>query len=487
MDNANKVKSAFLNIIYVLLPTIALIYSCDFNDAQYQTDKDIVVSKVIFLITVVIFVIERVKLLNITSLATTCVLIPVYYLYSRRFIESPDVVKLITLRVAIQWLVLMIIIDLILKGEVKNLIKRLNPVSVAVLLVLFGLMRIFAHGRWEPLVLIFPILLFFSVYTSHEDYENLVFRFSNAWFFAFVYIVIRSFIRNPYTGGRYYGSFVNIGQFGIFVGGAFAAALFSIIASKKRYTRKSFYYVMSVIGMAFVLGIMLIINTRTMLIGAVMSLSMLFIFGGNISSKKRMKRFLLLFGIFVFFVVAVIVLLNVCKNFDKEYWDSLVEAGGIKGFVGFFVSRILYMMDSSTSFNYRLFKEMPVINTIDKFTSGRIVLAVEFLKRCTLTGTIGEGFLVRKYYAYSAHNAFIDFTYQYGIIAGIYYIGFWIYSIVVTIKGYLKNRSISYLMPLLFVPMTLGLMTGETLNLFFGTMMFNLIYLKPVFIKEDRV
>lgn len=482
MNENGKFKKIITNILYIVLPTITIIYQCEYNDAMYQSDKDIATAKALLAFMIYLFIVAKVKLFNWPSLLATIALVPIHFKYRSIYIESPDILGIINFNVWTQWLALMILIEIILNFR-KDKLKKINWVSFALYVLIIITMTITRHGRTEPLLLVWPFLLSAFIERTKEENENLIYRLCDSWLLSFAYIMIKSFIENPYQGDRYYGCFVNIGAFGVFLGGVFAIALFRVVDARIRWGRKNIKYALIFLWFLLVIAAMWIVDTRTLACGIILSVSFMFILTGK-DRKSRLKRMGVVLALIALFVGLFAVLIAVMKNLDEEFWKEASTRGGLLGPVYFFVQRILYMFDKTTSFNNKIVDPKSLFNILDKFTSGRLLLSKLFFEQSTLMGTIGEGIKVRKYYAFNAHNAYIHAIYLYGI-GGVSMIIYLIYSAVVAVRGYLKEHSVKWLFVISVLPMTLGLMLGEVLNFYYAVLFLTFIALRPVIIKED--
>ena len=201
--------------------------------------------------------------------------------------------------------------------------------------------------------------------------------------------------------------------------------------------------------------------------------------------KVRIKRLLVV----MLFVVAIIALfligMKLIQSLDYKHWVKLSNKVGLMGPIAFFLVRIWYMFDAQTSFVNDIVDPNSLFNVLDKFTSGRLVLAKVFAERFEFMGTLGEGLMVGQYYAYTAHNAYVHAIYLYGI-GGVMMIVFLLYSLVMSVVEYIKKHSTKWLFIISVLPMMLGLMLGEMLNFYYAVMFMTFIALRPVIIREDK-
>lgn len=484
MNNSNRLKEYLLNIMYVILPAVFIILACSYNDATYQTQKDIAAAGAVLAFMAYLFLIKKVQLFNWASLAVTVILIPLHYWHRSAYLQSADLLKSMDIEIWSQWLVLMIIVDMIRTAKITvNNLKKVNYVSVGLYILTYIMMMVCRNGRKEPNILIFPLLLFFFLPLIEEEKEKLIYRFCDSWCLAFVYMIIKSLIENPYTGGRYYGSFVNIGAFGVFVGGAFATALFRVIDAKRKKGVKSLEFRLGLAYIVLISAFIIIIGTRTLFLGLISCLAFMFVLGiKDIPRETMAKRLKILLVLFVISVIAVVVLAFACKDLNYKQW--LTEANsGKNGSIAFIVTKFIEMGFGATCFNAEIFKPHSIINYLDIFSSGRLSLAKVFLENSKLLGTNGIGYQIGNYYAFTAHNAYIHLIYLYGI-GGVCMIGWFVVSLIMAACKWIKKRDTQNLFALLMITMNIGLMVGEIQTFYFATMFTTLYSLRSIFYKD---
>ncbi|MCQ2522727.1 MAG: hypothetical protein MJ123_00185 [Lachnospiraceae bacterium] len=491
MNNSGKFQKYILNIFYVILPALSIVFFCDYNDRVYQIDKDYAVAKAVLAFMIYIFLIKKVRLFNWASLAITVALIPIHYLYRAKYILSVEIVRNLDVEIWSRWLFLMILVDIILdfrKKDLKKELKRFSLPAVILYLAMFIAMIICSHGRTEPSFLIIPLLMWFIVPISKDDYKNILYRFCDSWVVAFIYIVLKSFITNPYTGGRYYGSFVNIGAFGIFIGGCFAAAVFRLIDSKKRFGYKSYQFILSAVWMFLILIMTGLVNTRTLQFGILFNLIFFFISASeNADRKKIIRRAVIVGSTILVGVAAIAVLAYLCRGMDSIKWaHRATKTTGFESIKAFVIAHLAALTENTTTFYTDDLKVGSLVNALDKLTSGRITLCMLFAKKITFLGSVGDGIQVGYYYAYNAHNAYIHDLYVYGILGGGLQIVWLIYSFVVLLKRWMKKRSLEVTFALCFLTALLGMMFGEIFTLYYCVMFFTMLSAKCVFYKENQ-
>lgn len=486
MNSNNKLKYYLLNILYVLLPAVSILFLCEYNDAAYQTDKDVAMAKAVLAFMIYVFLIKKVQLFNWASLAITIILIPIHYIHRAPFLLSQDLLTFFDWAIWSQWLVLMVLVDLVRTFKKRDIKKMYIP-TLIVYFVLFLAVWIFRNGRNEYLALLFPFLIFALVPLEKEERENLISRLCESWMLAFVIIMLRSFITNPYTGGRYYGSFVNIGAFGIFIGGTYTATMARAYIAKTKAGVKNYQFILCMVMLAFVAVATWLTNTRTLLMGIAMNLLFLFIFLVPREEKKKRRIRLSLVGVTALAgSLAIVAMAYMCKGLrTKSLIKQANTLGGIPGKIAFVKAHLSALWDEDTVFGAGVFKIGSFANAIDKLSSGRLTLAKVFLDKSTFLGGRGEGIQVGDYYAFTAHNTYVHNIYIYGIIGGTIMTAWLIYALVMLIKRWERKRSIDLFFSICFITTTLGMMLGESITYYYGVMFFTFISLRCLFYKED--
>lgn len=484
MGNSSKLKNCILNVAYVLLPALSIIFFCEYVNSYFQTDRLYAAAKAMLAFSAFVFLIKKVQLFNWASFAVTITLFIIHHFYRMQALESPDILKIVDIYVWIQWVMLMVIIDLIRTFKKENIKRFSVPVCIAYLIVCL-LMWICRHTRMDSIILLFPIFVFYLVPLAKEEMDKLIYRFSEAWIVSYFYIMIQSLISNQHVEGRFQGSFAYLGGLGIFLGGVFAAVSFRLIDAKVKYGRKSKSYAAFLILLLSIFYFSWLVNTRTLYLGFATYLAFWFVF---ISAKadQRKKRALIILLIAILAVVIFFGLMYAGKGIDRKYWRGEIESGGIHGHVAQIMYHLGRMSDKTTMYNAKVFDHKSIWNAIDKFSSGRLSIYKTYLGKITLFGCVGEAIVLGETTINNTHSTYLDYVYLYGIAAGLPFIGWIIYSTVAVTRRWLKNRSVQNLLALSFASMMLGLMITEVQTLYFPTMFMTLICFRTLFYKENQ-
>jgi len=482
----NKFTSSRLWYYIENILVIGLLFYCiksltDYDNVYYQTWKNEAAAKAILAFTAIVFIIRKVRLINWQSLVATLLFGVVALERMHFWADAEDILNAVKPQLVAEWLSLMIIIDIILYKNVNNLFKGANILAILYIAMAIGMIWR-RHDRMEPIVLIFPMVLFALIKLDAERKQWFVCRFIDAWFITFIYVMVKSFIERPYEGQRYYGCFVNIGQFGIFMVCCFTIALFSICYAKEKYSRLSFPYFISWIWLIIASYMLYIIDTRTILAGVLLCLAGLFMFVRKDTTKKALiKRsvliILVLFGIIAFSALAV----NICANVSDEWLEA--HSIGVWTPITASIKRfrwVAYMLQYHPSGN-RIF------DLFDSLSSSRLTIWKRYTEYFNYDGNPSISFeLPNGYWVYTAHNTYIQFLVEYGFISFINLLLIILITLKNCIRDYLLNeKQIILFLPAFWYFSMLGVWLGESNTIFFPITFFGFMFISLSLNKEN--
>ena len=479
---ASKIWYYIQNILVVGLFMYCIKGLTDYDNVLYQTRKNQAAAKGLFAFMAIVFIVRKVKLINWQSLVATLLFVPFLIERMTFWKESPDIINILKPQMAAEWLALMIIIDMIVYKNVNDLFKGVNYLLIVYALLTFGMLYR-RNGRMDPVILVFPMFLFALVKMDEEKWEWFLKRFIDSWFLMFVYAVVRSFRETPFNYRRFYGYFLNIGPFGVFMTCAFVAAIFAIIYSREKYGRKSFFYIVSAVWIAVCSYMLWIIDTRTVLAGAAFALIFLFLFGRKDTSKPKMrKRLIILGGIFATGIIVTAVILILAQNESSVYWYAKAE-GSILAPLAMMISRFAGALKSSQGANgWETF-----VNIVDHLSSGRIEIAKGYSEFFNYEGNGAVGYeLPSGYWVYNAHCNYVQILIEYGYFTLIETLVFVLMSFVISIKRYFKSgKKVIYFMPVLWLAAMLGVWLGEVNSLYYPVTFFGFMFMVRLFVPDD--
>lgn len=473
-DNREKIVKYIINIITVALMVYCIKALTDYDNMIYQTWKNQTIAKAVCAFIIIIFLMRKLKAVNWQSLVCTLIFIPIWIERMTFWKESPDILIILRYQIVAEWLAALIIIDMMLYKGVNDFYTKKNWLFVLYIALTIG-MLLRRNGRIDPILLVIPFLLFMLVLTSEEKWEWFLHRMTDSWFFTFLYVAVRSLKEYPYKGGRYYGYFLNIGPFGMFMSCAFIMAFFAMMFSKKKYGRKSFQYCLSVLWIIGSAIFLWMIDTRTLLFGVAFAFISLFFLGRkDIGKKKTLTRLAILLGVVVILIVSFIMMLK-CVGGDgltnsHTAFRKWKNAGLLSPFVGI-ITRFKLMARDITGDTLGA----RIASALDLFTSGRISIAKAFVPYFNYEGNGPIGLQVEDYWAYNPHNNYIQVIVEYGYITAVEYFTLFVSSFVIAIKTYIKNRELKNLFPIMWLSMTLGLWLGEASSLMYPATFFSML------------
>lgn len=480
-----------IQVLYALLLSGVILCLSNSTQEIYQTLKDIESAKALMLFSIFLFVLQRVRLINWQSAVVTLIYAPVakWYMDAHQYglhLETRD--KYIAVMI---WILCMIIVDMIVYKK-YNVLAALRTKSIVIYLAMAVSMIAFRNNRHYPLALAMPVFLLYLIPVTKMEWQKVVNAFCNGWFIAFFVILYRSITENPYQGGRWYGCYVNIGALGMFLGCVFVVALYRILRSKERWGIKSIPFIFHCVLMIPVVIVMFMVNTRTLWVGIILMTVIVFILGIHKKSLRQLLKNCARVAIVTAVFVAVFILaMLIVQGVDLEKLSAKAENNYILAPIEYFVEKSQLVLSDKVTFNLEPEEySSKFVQVLDSFTSGRIIIAKRYSEKFNFTGNVPEAIQVGNYLAVNAHNQYVQTIYEHGILAGILFIGWLIYSLILAIVNYFKTYRMSNLIIVLWLAMLTGLMTGEMAHFYFPGTFMTLILLYPQmtrFIKSPSV
>lgn len=474
----NKLTSSKLWYYIENILVVSLLFYCiksltDYDNVYYQTWKNTAAAKAILAFTAIVFIIRKVKLLNWQSLVATLLFGIVVFERLHFWADSEDILNAVKPQLAAEWLSLMIIIDMILYKNVNNLFKGVNYLAILYVLMAIGMIWR-RHDRMDPIVLIFPMFLFALVKMDEEKNDWFIRRFIDGWFVAFVYIVAKSFRERPYDGTQYYGCFLNIGQFGIFMVCCFSVAVSTIYYCKNKYGRKSLGYLAAIIWMISSLYMLYIINTRTIMIGVLFCIITLYIYARNNTSKKIIiSRWITVTSLFVILSAVIVLTFKFCSTVSDQWIET--HSNGFLAPLTKNIAKIRWIMNAEVA----SYSENDLYKLIDKATSFRLSIWKNYASYFNYDGNTAEGFYMANvdYWVYGAHNTYIQILLEYGYLSIIELLLLVLITIIKNVKSYLSNKkTTTSFFAMLWLGAMLGVWLGESNTFFFPISFFGYMF-----------
>lgn len=479
----SKVYRCCESIIVILLLFLCTKYLVDYGDLEYQTWKDIAGAKAVLAFTFVIFILRKVRLINWQSLVATVLFIPVAIGSALYWFNAHDILKAVLVRNVAEWLALMIVVDLFLYGNISDIFRKRNMLLILYAIMTFGMIYR-RNGMDEPYLLVFPMLIFALVKIDRDKKIWLFKRFIDSWFISFLYICIKSFIVNPFEWGRYYGCFVTLGFFGVFISCSFTVALVAVIFSKKEYGVKSFCFGASIVWLALTVFMLLAADTTNSFVGVGVCLVFIYLFVRKDNTKRVLGKRVIRLGISAVMLISIgcgmmVIFSRIpyewIHEHDRGVWLQPIRAIAIPKFA--------LDVAKDAPFGQKLFAFLDVI------TSYRMEFYKTFIKGLNFQGNGALGYYIEKYdvWALHAHSTYLQFASSYGILTGVEVILVLVASVVRTVKRFIKsNQSLVYLLPLLWLANMIGVWMGETMWFFFPVSFYGLMFIAMLLPMEEE-
>ncbi len=452
-------------------------------NAVYQTFKSRYAYLAFVFFMVMLWTMQRIRLFNWQSLAVTVPFLVYEIFYVSDFISSTEYYPSLIFAGIAVWMALMLIVDMLVTGRYRRMSKSNRWLFASFAVVVIALL-VNRSGRTVPIAYC-AVFLLYMIDIGKEEWEIVLRGVLFGLFLSMIAVTVLSFALNPLSrrayvddgsgfdaAGRWYGYFLNIGDFGQFLGLMLVVAVFALFLSKKNYGRKSVWYIVSMLWIVLTLVLAALNATRTFTAGLIFTVLVYFIFGVKKNNARKMIiKGSVIFGVIVVFLIAGYFVLHKISTMNIEPDDIEVMMGQapFKYMSGFRVilDRI-YKVKTGFSADPDHISSDRALGVLDALSSYRISIISKFLENTGWTGQEAPGFQVGDYFAYVAHNQYVQMVYEYGYLTGIAYIALVIAMQIVSIVRYIKSgRKFMYLLPMLLIAMTLGIWTGEGSTLFF--------------------
>ena len=473
--------------LYVLCFVGILIHLIEVDNSVFQTGKDEQNMIAMLLFAILLFVAQRVKLINWQSLAVT-ILYGVFVFYQTRMFYrfAPDLSSNVTTEKLTVWVLLMVITDMIVTKRIRDY-SRMNLPLFAVFAISVALMAILG-GEKSSVYNYICLLILFLVPIEKEEWDRIIRSLILAGIISFVITVILSEILNPFVPGvRWYGYFLNIGAFGEFLGLITALAVLSLVRIRKRFGRRNIRYVLALVWLLSVLAVVSLNGTTTYLLGAVLLAVVLLVFG---SSKTGFpKLYLRMIALVIVILLGAIGILFIARiPVDSLPKNTDFANGPLGSLLRIALAGIYKIVDKILSFHDLIngaradYIQSSAMTFIHTFSSTRVGIFETFMKHTTFASG-GGGLWYHGYFYPGAHNQFAQQLFEYGFLAGGVGILFTILAWISAIIGYIREKSDEYLAAMLLPAMMFGLWIGEVCTISYPITFFSLFVFAPVLAK----
>lgn len=470
---------------------------------QTYKDRQSLIAMVFFMAAV--WVMQKVRLINWQSLVTTLLVVPFAVFGVITYSSSPDVYPNTILSYVVFWMAFMVVVDMVVTKRVRK-IKGLSEGAFIFFCAMTALLMIYSHGYPVPYTYGYFIIVCL-IPMEKRDWEKVLIGVLNAGVVSFIAITLMSFLVNPYFGidpvdfmrlnpeqhGRWYGYFLNIGCFGQYLGLNLVLSLGSMYYAKQKKGRLSVAYFLSVIWLLADLFLAVLNGTTNYAVGLILLLLVYFIFGW----KKATGKGMVIRGVIVAVILAGLIIASL-KGIQYVYSDEF-DADAIIATIknspfapvssgAEYIVKKLAQTNELRDIKESAFPPRSVGRFLDYFSSSRLGISYEFLKKSTFQGTDGGGiqYYLGDYFAYNAHNQYVQVLYNYGFLAGgvhiIFAITLWIISIVM----YRRTKKAEHFLPMTGITVMLGMWMGEMSDVYYSLTFFVFLLALILFIKEPK-
>lgn len=487
--NLLDIKEIVAGIIGIACLAGTIIWLCNAQNAVYQTQKDIRYAKAFFCLAAFLFVTQRVRLWNWQSLVASIAYLPIGYMYrvSREF--APALFERDKVVAWIVWLLILVAVDMAVYKKYTPL-EKFNKYALSIYVLTATFMMFYRNEKNYPIVFVIAFI-FYLIPLGKKGWEKVQEQFCYAWLVSFVIMLVRSVTKNYKTAGngRWYGDFLNIGDFGLFLGCMIAVILYKLYQIRREKGRKNIEYLLWLVVLPVCIWAILRVCTITLFIGILFVLLMGFVVvRKEVKYKGIVVRSAIVFvGVIILAIVGFLVLKSLA-DVNIYYWRDVLKKGNpIVKPVANFVCRAYYMFGGMETFeNSYIFEPGSLMNSIDIFTSGRLSIIKVFSENFNWTGNPSDGFWVGEYFAYNTHNTYSQLIYDYGYLGGGLFIFLLVFVLVLAVRRFVSTKDAKTVFACVWMAMLLGLLMGESANLYFPVMTSTLIVFYPILVKLEN-
>ena len=486
---AKKNRTGIIYILETLCLTGTLMFLQNMGDEMYQTMRNLWVARGVCLFVIYMFIIQRVHLFNWQSLVASLVYLPIGYLYGTRYYGARDLFRCDAAVALAVWVLILIVVDMAVYKK-ANQMHKFRKTMLGVYAMMAFLMAYCRNGRTDSII--FPVFfVFYFIPLDRERWKRIIYQFCTAWILCFGYRFVYSMIKNPEVAkiGRWYGCFLNIGDFGVFMAAVVVVLLYMMLFIKTTYGRKSIPYVAAAALMVPVIWTVFRVCTITMFIGIGCALVMCFIIlKRDVTAKGVVIRSVAVLISIPILVMCGLLFLRMLTIADKKYWVDVLKNGNtLMKPIADLIRRAHSVFDRARTFaDSGVFEEGTLINYLDLVTSGRLSLIKSYAKYFGIVGTDNMGLQVGTFYAYGTHTTYTQFIFEYGYIGGGMFLIWFAFSMIQSVKQYLRSREIEEILLCIWLAMAAGVFLGEMIYLVSPIIFFTMILIYPLMIKLEK-
>ena len=501
VNSKSKVFRWIRFILYTGCFTEMILYLSRYDNEVYDTLKARQGAWAFLFFGVILLVMQKVRWINWQSLVTTLAYAPFAVLECSFYVGSPDLFANHIVEAVTRWMVLMVIADMVATGRVRK-VEKFHPFTFMFFGLIIVLLALFSKGQGVERYCY--LLLACLIPLDKPDWDEIVDGLLAGGFLAFAYTTFDSFMTNPYfgvpreqfmeknpkQGGRWYGNFLNIGAFGQFLGMSTALAVCSLYRSAQKLGRLSVAYFVSWIWLGGSVFLSVLNGTRNYMVGIAALAMVLFIFGFRKARKVGMiVRGAIVFVLVVAAGVAIVrfgfYVLSPEFNYDNLVNDLMKTPLKYVPDLTKYIANKFRLAHEGWDSGYgegNVFAPGTIWSYLNLITSMRLGICYDFLRQGSFYGTMGGGIQYGDYFAYNAHNQYVQSLYVYGFLGGAVYILFvlstWIQSIVKAVK----SRHEHFYLPMIYLTVMVAMWLGEMSTLTYPLTFLGMFLMIPILV-----
>ncbi|MCR4814943.1 MAG: hypothetical protein K5879_08985 [Lachnospiraceae bacterium] len=485
--NQKKERERILGIVHFVLYMIFFsgitLCMAEYGNSR-TTDFEFFYSRfaMIFFLGV-LWTLERVRLINLTSLFVSLAYVPYAVFYPMMAGKTSANMMIIVVELITRWMVLMLLTDIAVTKKVRP-DRRFNSPAFALLCItsVFTLMN--GNGGFAPIAFLYFLIMCF-IPVSAKEWEKLTDCILYSGMFTFVVVTVFSFTGNPMViiPRDYYMFTDDIGQFYAL---CLALASFALIRFSKKYGRLSFPYFISIVWLIATVVMALNKGTTGIIPGVLLMFFVIFLFG----PKMGRLPFSLVRPAIVLLIIAAIIAGNIvfANMIAAEDFDTVAFAENVmKSPLSLFANVAEDLTGKVEMFHrgaggYGDFIQPKTFAAyLNVFMDSRIGIFFETIGALNWDGHVLVGVNADSF-VMATKNEYIQLLYEFGYFGGglniLFYVGLWIVSIV----KFVKERKERMLLPLLLGGMTLGVWMNVSSGIFYPLVFFFALSLYPILV-----
>ena len=488
-------------IIYTGCFTGVILFLNEYDNVVFETQRAGKGAWAFLFFGIALLAMQRVRWLNWQSALVTVLYIPVAILECKIYVSSADLLLPNILSCITQWMTLMVVTDMVVTGRVRK-IRKFRLFAFTMLCISTALLLAYTRGQSVDKYLMFVVMCLIPL--NEEDWDEVMDGLLLAGLISFIYVTAVSFMVNPYfgvpkeefmkknpeQGGRWYGYFMNIGTFGQYLGLSSALAVCGLFRSREKWGRLSAPYFISWFWLAGSVFLSALNATRNYMVGMAGLIIILFIFGFR---KSKTKGYIIRGAIVTVLIAAAgfaIIRFGMwvlSPEFDQnQLTDMLMKTplklvpSGTKYVVNKFV--LAHNGYDSGFEGYNPFPPYSIWSFLNILTSMRLGIGYEFIRQTAWEASTGDGIQYGTYFAYNAHNQYVQALYVFGFFAGGTYILYVLSTWVLSIAECIKTRRNQFYLALILITVMVAMWLGERSTIYYPLTFVGLFAAYPILV-----